>query len=153
MSSLDTTDPRFSPGGVSIQYDFNFLLHRRFIPLKDRFAKKMIGDIILPCKMRLIRLKYYSWMQVPRIFAVLFAWTTFCRPKKVANQLEDKISSATFWCLFGILLEDKKRSHDLLPSFFEFWTPKSHQKDGKKSCDLFCPPLWSATKKGQQKVG
>ena len=39
--------------------------------------------------------------------------------------------------------------HDLLLSFFEFWTPKSHHKDSKKSRNLFSPPIWSANKKRQ----
>ena len=46
--------------------------------------------------------------------------------------MEDKISSATFWCLFGILLEDKK------------------------SCMTFCRPFLvldaKKSPKGQQKV-
>ena len=69
-----------------------------------------------------------------------------CQPNGGQNLLGDFLVS--FWHPFG----GQKKLHDLLPSFFEFWTPKSHQKDSKKSRSLFCPPIWSATKKRQQKV-
>ena len=69
-----------------------------------------------------------------------------CRPIGGQNQLGDLLVS--FCHPFG----GQKKLHDLLPSFFQFWTPKSHQKDDKKSHNLFCPPIWSATKKRQQKV-
>ena len=68
-----------------------------------------------------------------------------CRPIGGQNDLGDLLVS--FWHPFG----GQKKLHDLLPSFFEFWTPKSHQKDGKKSHILFCPPIWSATKKKDSK--
>ena len=46
-------------------------------------------------------------MQMPRLFVVLFDWTTFCRPKNATDQSEDKNTktNVTFWRLFCILLK------------------------------------------------
>ena len=91
-------------------------------------------------------------MQVPRLFAVLFAYVTFWRPKKVVDQLEDKIRLATFWCLFVILLEDKKSCKTFCRPCFSFGRQKVTKRTTKSCTTFFCPPIWSATKKRQQKV-
>ena len=54
-------------------------------------------------------------------FCRLFCSGTFWRPKKVADLL------ASFWCLFGILLEDKKRFATFCRPFPEKRTAKSRQ--------------------------
>ena len=66
--------------------------------------------------------------------------------------MEDKISSATFWCLFGILLEDKKSCMTFCRPFFSFGRQKVTKRTAKSRAAFFCPPIWSATKKRQQKV-
>ena len=52
-------------------------------------------------------------------FCRLFCSGTFWRPKKVADLL------ASFWCLYGILLEDKKRFATFCCPFPEKRTAKS----------------------------
>ena len=71
--------------------------------------------------------------------------------KRLPNNWREKLACHPFGVFLASFWRTKK-VHDLLPSFFEFLTPKSHQKDGKKSRSLFCPPIWSATKNRQQKV-
>ena len=61
---------------------------------------------------------------------------TFWRPKKVVDQSEDKISSATFWCLFGILLEDKKSYMTFCCPFLSFGRQKVTKRTAK-SCAAF----------------
>ena len=68
-------------------------------------------------------------------------------PTNWRTKLAQKLVS--FWHPFG----GQKSCMTFCRPFFEFWTPKSHQKDSKKSRRFFCPPIWSATKKRQQKVG
>ena len=53
---------------------------------------------------------------------------------------------------FGVFLASfwrTKKLNDLLPSFFEFWTPKCHQKEGKKSQR----PFWTAKGRHGEKDG
>ena len=89
---------------------------------------------------------------MPWLFVVLFAYVTFWRPKKVVDQLEDKISLATFWCLFGILLEDKKSCMTFCRPFFSFGRQKVTKRTTKSRTIFLVSPIWSATKKRQQKV-
>ena len=58
-------------------------------------------------------------MQVSRLFADFFCSETFWHPKKDADLL------ASFWCLFDILLEDKKRLATFFRPFPEKRTAKS----------------------------
>ena len=82
---------------------------------------------------------YLRWTQVPRLFAVLFTMTTFCRPKWpqrlfavffwLLTKLEDKKGCATFCCPFGDFLASKtqKRTAKGHAAFFVL------QKDAKKT--------------------
>ena len=90
-------------------------------------------------------------MQVPRLFAVLFAWTTFCRPKKVADQLEDKNSSATFWRLFVILLEDKKSCMTFCRPFLSFGRQKVTKRTAKSRTTFFVLQFGRQPKKDSKK--
>ena len=86
-------------------------------------------------------------MQVPRLFAVLFAYLTFWRPKKVVDQLEDKIRLATFWCLFVILLEDKKSCMTFCRPFFSFGRQKVTKRTAKSRSAFFGLQFRQETKK------
>ena len=64
--------------------------------------------------------------------------------KKVADQFKDKISSATFWRLFDIVLEDKKALQPLAVFVFIFDAKKS--PEGCQSHGgFFGSAFWSAT--------
>ena len=91
-------------------------------------------------------------MQVPRFFAVLFAYVTFWRPKKVVDQLEDKIRLATFWCLFVILLEDKNSCMTFCRPFFSFGRQKVTKRTTKSHTTFFVSQFGQQPKKRQQKV-
>ena len=90
-------------------------------------------------------------MQVPRLFAVLFAYVTFWRPKKVVDQLEDKIRLATFWCLFVILLEDKKSCMTFCRPFFSFGRQKVTKRTTKSRTTFFVPQFGQQPKKDSKK--
>ena len=65
--------------------------------------------------------------------------------------MEDKISSATFWCLFGILLEDKKSCMTFCRPFLSFGRQKVTKRTAKSRAAFFVLQFGQQPKKDSKK--
>ena len=65
--------------------------------------------------------------------------------------MEDKISSVTFWCLFGILLEDKKAAWPFAVLFWVLDAKKSPKGQQKVAQPFFVLQFGQQPKKDSKK--